>query len=69
MYSLGESVFEHPDRAPYPPCVVIRAPILNWGMPGLGGAGGRGGSGCDPHGIHGGTPRTARGDGMVAATL
>lgn len=69
MYSLGESVFEHPDGAPASPnSKVVLLSILGYaGVEGVWGR--RDGSGCDPHGVDGGTPRTARGVGIVAASL
>ena len=68
-YSLGESVFEHPDGAPASP--KSKSVLLSLsGYAGVEGVWGRrGGSGCDPHGVDGDTPRTARSDGIVAASL
>lgn len=69
MYSLGESVFEHPDGAPASPNSKMVLLSLS-GYAGVEGVWGRrGGSGCDPYGVDGGTPRTAKGDGIVAASL
>lgn len=69
MYSLGESVFEHPDGAPASP--KSKSVLLSLsGYAGVEGVWGRrGGSGCDPHGVDGSIPRTARDDGIVAASL
>ncbi len=66
---LGELSFEHPDGAPASPnskIVLLSISGYAW-VEGVWGR--RGGSGCDPHGVGGGIPRTARGDGIVAATL